>query len=233
MTVRFLFVFLFPFVVSLFSSSTRFCYFCYFNLAICINCLCLRFVMVGLFFSSAELPSTKLHTLLLDHHNVKLTWYIDWPKKEVLFNVDDAFTDDNDWFSFGFSKRGQIEGSDVCFFVKSFYDESYNEAIVSIVWRLPPLIVTMQTLFISNFFKMCLSDLWVTSTYRTRTSERIGKCIEIYNRTVNCFALMIGQWRSSDDLIRATRKTLPFTSVSMFNRQISSSSSSSPLNMGK
>lgn len=88
---------------------------------------------------SLELPSTKLHTLLLDHRNVKLTWYIDWPKKEVLFNVDDAFTDDNDWFSFGFSKRGQIEGSDVCFFVKSFYDESYNEAIVSIVWRLPLL----------------------------------------------------------------------------------------------
>lgn len=77
------------------------------------------------------LPSTKLHTLVLDHHNVKLTWFIDWPKKEVLFNVDDAFTDDTDWFSFGFSQRGQIEGSDVCFFVRNIYDESYNEAIVS------------------------------------------------------------------------------------------------------
>ena len=64
---------------------------------------------------------------------MKLTWYIDWPKKEVLFNVDEAFTDDTDWFAFGFSKRGQIEGSDVCYFVKSIYDESYNEAIVSIV----------------------------------------------------------------------------------------------------
>lgn len=79
-----------------------------------------------------ELPNTKLHTLLLDHHNVKLTWFIDWPKKEVLFNVDDAFTDDTDWFSFGFSQRGQIEGSDVCFFVRNIYDESYNEAIVSL-----------------------------------------------------------------------------------------------------
>lgn len=77
------------------------------------------------------LPSTKLHTLMLDHHNVKLTWFIDWPKKEVLFNVDEAFTDDTDWFSFGFSQRGQIEGSDVCFFVRNIYDESYNEAIVS------------------------------------------------------------------------------------------------------
>lgn len=78
-----------------------------------------------------ELPSTKLHTLLLDHHNMKLTWYIDWPKKEVLFNIDDAFSDESDWFSFGFSQRGHIEGSDVCFFVRNIYDESYNEAIVS------------------------------------------------------------------------------------------------------
>lgn len=108
----YLFLILFPFVF-----------------AFCINCLltlasCLYIITEGL-------PSTKLHTLLLDHHNVKLTWYIDWPKKEVLFNVDDAFTDDTDWFSFGFSKRGQIEGSDICFFVRNIYDESYNEAIVS------------------------------------------------------------------------------------------------------
>lgn len=88
---------------------------------------------IGFMFDAIEeLPSTKLHTLLLDHHSMKLTWYIDWPKKEVLFNVDEAFTDDTDWFSFGFSKRGQIEGSDVCYFVKSIYDESYNEAIVCI-----------------------------------------------------------------------------------------------------
>lgn len=82
--------------------------------------------------SAKGLPDTKLHTLFLDHRNIKLTWYIDWPKKEVLFNVDDAFTDETDWFSFGFSQRGQIEGSDICFFVRNIYDESYNEAIVSI-----------------------------------------------------------------------------------------------------
>lgn len=76
------------------------------------------------------LPSTKLHTLLLDHTEVKLTWFIDWAKKEVLFNVDEAFTPETEWFSFGFSKRGKSEGSDICFFVRSFYDEAYNEAIV-------------------------------------------------------------------------------------------------------
>lgn len=93
---------------------------------------------------------------------MKLTWYIDWPKKEILFNVDDAFTDDNDWFSFGFSKRGQIEGSDVCFFVKSFYDESYNEAIVSIVLLHADIAIhgvhgVHVFIIISHFCGMCLS----------------------------------------------------------------------------
>lgn len=50
----------------------------------------------------------------------------------MLFNVDEAFTDDMEWFSFGFSQRGQIANSDVCYFVRSIYDEAYNEAIVSI-----------------------------------------------------------------------------------------------------
>lgn len=81
-----------------------------------------------------ELPSTKLHTLLLDHQNTKLTWFIDWPKKEVLFNVDEAFADDTEWFAFGFSQRGQIANSDMCYFVRSIYDEAYNEAIVSIIF---------------------------------------------------------------------------------------------------
>lgn len=64
----------------------------------------------------SELPPTKIHTLLLDHKEVKLTWVVDWAKKEVLFNVDHAFTKDSKWFSFGFSKRGELPGSDICFF---------------------------------------------------------------------------------------------------------------------
>lgn len=83
-------------------------------------------------FKIKGLPPTKLHTLLLDHQSIKLSWFIDWPKKEVLFNVDDAFTDDTDWFAFGFSKRGEIEGSDVCYFLRNIYDEAFNEAIVSL-----------------------------------------------------------------------------------------------------
>lgn len=85
-------------------------------------------------FGNAELPSTKLHTLLLDHKDTKLTWYIDWPRKEVLFNVEHAFDldgDDIQWFSFGFSKRGELEASDLCFFVQnSMDDEDKGVAIV-------------------------------------------------------------------------------------------------------
>lgn len=67
---------------------------------------------------------------------MKLTWFIDWPKKEVLFNIDDAFTDETDWFSFGFSKRGEIEGSDVCYFVRNIYDDAFNEVVVSLPIKL-------------------------------------------------------------------------------------------------
>lgn len=49
---------------------------------------------------------------------------------------------------------------------------------------------------------------------RTRTSEPIKKFTEIYNRIVNCCALMIGQWRSSVNLIRATRRISACTLVS-------------------
>lgn len=124
-----------------FVSNTNCCtVFIYFVSSLSLAHICCSFclLMLGhpvyIHRTEKELPSTKLHTLLLDHQSIKLTWYIDWPKKEVLFNVDDAFTDDTDWFSFGFSQRGQIEGSDVCFFVRNIYDESYNEAIVSIEW---------------------------------------------------------------------------------------------------
>lgn len=76
-----------------------------------------------------ELANTKLHTLLLDHHKIKLSWLIDWNKKEVMFNVDNAFSAKNKWFSFGFSKRGEIEHSDICFFTKE--NDIFDIALVS------------------------------------------------------------------------------------------------------
>ncbi|XP_037025941.1 tyramine beta-hydroxylase [Bradysia coprophila] len=65
-----------------------------------------------------RLANTKLHTLLLDHKKIKLSWLIDWNKQEVMFNVDNAFSAKNKWFSFGFSKRGDMEQSDLCLFTK-------------------------------------------------------------------------------------------------------------------
>lgn len=71
---------------------------------------------------------------MLDHDEVKLTWYIDWPNREVLFNVDNAFTDDTKWFSFGFSKRGELESSDLAFFVRRTDDDNdVDDEFVGIV----------------------------------------------------------------------------------------------------
>lgn len=51
----------------------------------------------------------------------------------MLFNVDEAFTADSKWFSFGFSKRGALPGSDICFFVREQGDQDdiFQSAIVS------------------------------------------------------------------------------------------------------
>lgn len=74
------------------------------------------------------LANTKLHTALLDHKKIKLSWLIDWNKQEVMFNVDNAFSAKNKWFSFGFSKRGDMEQSDLCFFTKE--NDIFDVAVV-------------------------------------------------------------------------------------------------------
>lgn len=82
-----------------------------------------------LFMTIPGLANTKLHTLLLDHNKIKLSWLVDWNKKEVMFNVDNAFSAKNKWFSFGFSKRGDMEHSDICFFTKE--NDIFDVAVVS------------------------------------------------------------------------------------------------------
>lgn len=104
--------------------------------------------------------------MLLDHHDVKLTWFIDWPKKEVLFNVDDAFTDDTDWFSFGFSQRGEIDGADICYFVRNIYDESYNEAIVSIKRIMVIIMSIFKAIKIARDFDIQIGTMGVKCLYR-------------------------------------------------------------------
>lgn len=68
------------------------------------------------FFPFTGLSDTKLHNLYLDHNEIKLSWLVDWYKKEVLFHIQNAFTPDYKWFSLGFSKRGEMGNSDICFF---------------------------------------------------------------------------------------------------------------------
>lgn len=70
-----------------------------------------------------------MHTLLLDHKEVKLSWLVDWNKNEIMFNVDNAFQQNDKWFAFGFSKRGNYEQSDICFFMKE--NSLFNTAVVS------------------------------------------------------------------------------------------------------
>ncbi|CAD7091391.1 unnamed protein product [Hermetia illucens] len=65
---------------------------------------------------ASRLSDTKLHNLYLDHNEIKLSWLVDWYKKEVLFHIQNAFTPDYKWFSLGFSKRGEMGNSDICFF---------------------------------------------------------------------------------------------------------------------
>lgn len=145
------------------------------------------------------LPSTKLHTLLLDHKDTKLTWYIDWPRKEVLFNVERAFDDDDDtkWFSFGFSKRGELEASDLCFFVRNSIDDEKGFAIVR---RLAGAL--------SNF----VIELTVSRPFRrTHISVMMGKSSKIISKIVSCCASKTNRLRSNANSIHAIHKTFTCT----------------------
>lgn len=41
---------------------------------------------------------------------------VDWYKQEVLFHLQNAFNERHRWFYLGFSKRGNVGDSDICFF---------------------------------------------------------------------------------------------------------------------
>lgn len=70
-------------------------------------------------FVSTEISDTKLHTVLLNQKEIKLSWLVDWHKKEVMFNVDNPFNEEYNWFSIGFSQRGKNAHSDLCYFFKN------------------------------------------------------------------------------------------------------------------
>lgn len=63
-----------------------------------------------------------------------------------MFNVDNAFSARNKWFSFGFSKRGDMEQSDICFFSKE--NDIFDVAVVS------GILFTLPEFHVSKIFKL-------------------------------------------------------------------------------
>ncbi|XP_062538904.1 tyramine beta-hydroxylase [Armigeres subalbatus] len=67
--------------------------------------------------SCFNISATQIHTLRLDH-NLKLTWMMDWYKKEVLFHVQNTFLHGRyKFFALGFSPRGELKRTDLCVFL--------------------------------------------------------------------------------------------------------------------
>uniref|UniRef100_A0A8D8CEN9 Tyramine beta-hydroxylase n=2 Tax=Culex pipiens TaxID=7175 RepID=A0A8D8CEN9_CULPI len=69
--------------------------------------------------SCFNISSTQIHTLNLDHAKLKLTWMMDWYKKEVLFHVQNTFLHGRyKFFALGFSPRGELRRTDLCIFTR-------------------------------------------------------------------------------------------------------------------
>jgi hypothetical protein len=60
-----------------------------------------------------------MHQVTLDAvEKVKLTWMVDWPEKNVFFQVKNGINDKYSWFAVGFSRRGEFAQTDFCIFQK-------------------------------------------------------------------------------------------------------------------
>jgi hypothetical protein len=58
-----------------------------------------------------------MHQVTLDPvEKVKLTWMVDWPEKNVFFQVKNGINDKYSWFALGFSHRGEFPLTDFCIF---------------------------------------------------------------------------------------------------------------------
>lgn len=75
------------------------------------------------------LESTRLHSVSLNHKDLRLKWVVNWNQNEVMFNIDNALIADYKWFAFGFSNRGEWNRSDLSFFAHN--NGQYDPPIVS------------------------------------------------------------------------------------------------------
>ncbi|XP_055585811.1 tyramine beta-hydroxylase [Uranotaenia lowii] len=81
--------------------------------------------------SCFNISSNQIHSLSLDHHKLRLTWMMDWYRKEVLFHVQDTFQHGHyKFFALGFSPRGELKRTDLCIFLTGSGTGSlFNQAL--------------------------------------------------------------------------------------------------------
>jgi dopamine beta-monooxygenase len=73
-----------------------------------------------------------MHQVTIDpKYQVKLTWMVDWPERNVFFHVKNGLNKKYRWFALGFSRRGEFPKTDFCFFQRSTNNDKINIHIVS------------------------------------------------------------------------------------------------------
>ncbi|XP_058445069.1 tyramine beta-hydroxylase isoform X1 [Malaya genurostris] len=76
-----------------------------------------------------DISANQIHTLNLDRQKLKLTWMMDWYRKEVLFHVQNTFLHGRyKFFAIGFSPRGELKRTDLCVF-SSQGDGMYHQVL--------------------------------------------------------------------------------------------------------
>uniref|UniRef100_A0A1S4HCS6 DOMON domain-containing protein n=1 Tax=Anopheles gambiae TaxID=7165 RepID=A0A1S4HCS6_ANOGA len=95
----------------------------------CDNACCWIFTLLLTSVTCYNISSERLHSLKLNHDSTKLTWMVDWPKKEVLFYINNTFDNGKfKTFAIGFSQRGELSRCDLCVFtsVPKLYQQVYD-----------------------------------------------------------------------------------------------------------
>lgn len=56
-----------------------------------------------------DITPNQMHQVTLDPvEKVKFTWMVDWPERNVFFQVKNGINDRYSWFAVGFSRRGEF-----------------------------------------------------------------------------------------------------------------------------
>lgn len=64
-----------------------------------------------------DITPNQMHKVTLDPtEKVKLTWMVDWPEKNVFFQIKNGINEKYSWFALGFSRRGEFPLTDFCIF---------------------------------------------------------------------------------------------------------------------